>query len=97
MMNQQERLKKISTYLREAANLADEEVQEQKRFSSMATAFRAAANVPESAPPEWGEISGAFNVLTANLLYAGMPLRSENEIHIRINNAISEAVAKVVQ
>ena len=44
---------------------------------------------------EMKEVSHAFNRLTANLLYAGMPLLAGNEIRIRIANAIYTVLAQV--
>jgi hypothetical protein len=62
----------------------------------MAAAFRAAAHQRTSIP-SMDEISLSFNTLTANLLRAGMPLRSGNEIQIRISNAMSKAISDVLK
>ncbi len=97
-MTQQERLNEILMHLRTATELAAMEVQEQKQeVHPMTTAFRAAAKLPESASSKLDEISGAFNRLTANLLSAGMRIRPGNEIHMRVSNAVNEALTKVLQ
>lgn len=92
---EQNRLNQILTYIRYAADLAGEEAQKQRELHPRTAAFQATTIPPESIPPQMQEISGAFNMLTANLIYAGMPLRPGNEIYIRIKNAISEALAQV--
>lgn len=82
-----DRLTMILQHLRQAAELAEQEAKEWQATDSMAHAFRKAAHQG----PGMDEISRAFNTLTANLLYAGMPLREGNEIAIRLSNAVNAA------